>query len=403
MYPHRDIEPKWQSYWRTHQTFHTIESPDRPPYFVLDMFPYPSGAGLHVGHVKGYTATDIISRYRRACGYSVLHPMGWDAFGLPAENYAIKTGTHPRITTEANIKTFKAQIDSLGLSYDWDREVDTTDPEYYRWTQWIFLKLWEKGLAYEAEMPVWWCPHLRAVLANEEVVNGKSEVGGHPVERRTLRQWVLRITEYADTLLADLDGLDWPEGIKEMQRNWIGRSEGCEFKLAKVEKKTVLVLHGWDGSSTKGWIPWLRETLEKLGYTVIVPDLPHSGTPDLAEQLAFLGQYDNQIDENTIIIGHSLGAHLAAHYITQKKKKIAKLICVGPVYNGLYREVDLSSEPGGTEAMHYFAQPFDESILSSLDTPVVAYLSRTDPYIPYESAHAFYTSMGAAIRSFDDR
>ena len=232
MYDHRSIEPRWQKYWQDNQTFRTSDTTDRPKYYVLDMFPYPSGAGLHVGHVKGYTATDIIARYRRARGYNVLHPMGWDAFGLPAENYAVKTGTHPRITTETNINIFRSQMQRLGLSYDWSREVDTTDPGYYQWTQWIFLRLWEQGLAYEAEMPVWWCPHLKAVLANEEVVNGKSEIGGHPVERRTLRQWVLRITEYADKLLETLDTLDWPEGIKEMQRNWIGRSEGCEFELA---------------------------------------------------------------------------------------------------------------------------------------------------------------------------
>lgn len=204
-----------------------------------------------------------MSRYYHAKGFNVLHPMGFDAFGLPAENYAVKTGTHPAITTAANIQVFIEQLKALGFSYDWERMVDTTDPGYYKWTQWIFLELFKRGLAYEAEMPVNWCPALKAVLANEEVVDGKSEIGGHPVEKKLLRQWVLRITEYADRLIEDLDGLDWPEGIKEMQRNWIGKSEGCEFRLLKkVENKpTALILHGWEeeGSSIiRHWQTWLK-------------------------------------------------------------------------------------------------------------------------------------------------
>jgi len=228
-YVFRDIEAKWQAFWDENKTFKTDDSDrSKPKYYVLDMFPYPSGSGLHVGHPEGYTATDILARYKRMNGFNVLHPMGWDAFGLPAEQYAIKTGTHPRITTENNVKRFREQLKTLGFSYDWDREVDTTDPKYYRWTQWIFLQLFHKGLAYVAEVPVNWCPALGTVLANEEVVDGKSEIGGHPVYRRPMRQWMLKITEYAERLLQDLDDLDWPESIKEMQRNWIGRSEGAE-------------------------------------------------------------------------------------------------------------------------------------------------------------------------------
>ncbi len=222
------LEKKWQTYWEENQTFRAEVDPTRPKYYVLDMFPYPSGDGLHVGHPEGYTATDIMARYKRMRGFNVLHPMGWDAFGLPAEQYAIKTGTHPRITTQNNIKNFKRQIQSLGFSYDWSREIDTTDARYVRWTQWIFRKLFERGLAYEAEVPVNWCPELGTVLANEEVIDGKSEVGGHPVVRMPLKQWMLRITQYADRLLEDLDGLDWPEPIKKMQRDWIGRSEGAQ-------------------------------------------------------------------------------------------------------------------------------------------------------------------------------
>jgi leucyl-tRNA synthetase len=239
-YPFATIEPRWQKYWEQNQIFRTAGpgdpgfDPDRPKFYVLDMFPYPSGAGLHVGHPEGYTATDIVARYRRMRGFNVLHPIGWDAFGLPAEQYAIETGTHPRATTQANIKRFREQLQMLGFSYDWAREVDTTDPDYYRWTQWIFLKLYERGLAYEAEVPVNWCPALGTVLANEEVIDGRSERGGHPVVRRPMRQWMLKITDYADRLLQGLDELDWPESVKEMQRNWIGRSEGAEVDFPVV-------------------------------------------------------------------------------------------------------------------------------------------------------------------------
>ncbi|MBC8367457.1 leucine--tRNA ligase [bacterium] len=222
------IEPKWQQYWSDHKTFRAEDGGDKPKYYVLDMFPYPSGDGLHVGHPEGYTATDIVSRFKRMRGFNVLHPMGWDAFGLPAENYAVKTGTHPRVTTEKNIATFRRQLQMFGFSYDWDREVSTTDPKYYKWTQWIFTLLYKKGLAYEAEVAVNWCPALGTVLANEEVVDGMSEIGGHPVVRRPMRQWMLKITEYAERLLEDLDELDWPDYIKDLQRNWIGRSEGAE-------------------------------------------------------------------------------------------------------------------------------------------------------------------------------
>lgn len=229
------VEPKWQAVWETEKTFKVEMDPSKPKFYCLDMFPYPSGAGLHVGHPEGYTATDIVSRYKRMKGFNVLHPIGWDAFGLPAEQYALQTGTHPSITTRTNVDTFRRQIKSLGFSYDWDREIDTTDPKYYRWTQWIFCQLHKKGLAYIAEVPVNWCPALGTVLANEEVDSkGLSERGGHPVIRKPMRQWMLRITAYADRLIEDLEDLDWAPGIKEMQRNWIGRSFGAEvdFELA---------------------------------------------------------------------------------------------------------------------------------------------------------------------------
>ena len=229
-YDHKSIESRWQKFWSENQTFKSEDiSTNKPKYYVLDMFPYPSGAGLHVGHALGYVATDIVARYKRMKGFNVLHPMGWDAFGLPAEQYALKTGTHPKETTHQNVSNFKRQINSLGFSYDWSKEINTTDPNYYKWTQWIFMQLYNKGLAYGQEVAVNWCPELKAVLANEEVVNGKSDIGGHPVVRLPMRQWILKITDYAESLLDGLDDLDWPENIKELQKNWIGKSEGVEL------------------------------------------------------------------------------------------------------------------------------------------------------------------------------
>jgi len=269
-YPHDEIETRWQAYWAENETFRQLGPGDdgfdasKPGFYALDMFPYPSGAGLHVGHPEGYTATDIVSRYKRMRGFNVLHPMGWDAFGLPAEQYAIQTGTHPRATTEKNIATFRRQLQRLGFSYDWSREVDTTDPAYYRWTQWIFLKLYERGLAYESFAPVNYCPALGAVLSNEEVVDGKSEIGGHPVIQMPMRQWMLKITEYADRLLDGLDDLDWPESVKAMQRNWIGRSEGAEvdFRVVGFPEQPIRVY------TTR------PDTLFGATYMVLAPDHP---------------------------------------------------------------------------------------------------------------------------------
>ena len=263
-YSHKTIEAKWQKYWSENSTFKSEEeSSIKPKYYVLDMFPYPSGAGLHVGHALGYVATDIVARYKRMKGFNVLHPMGWDAFGLPAEQYAIKTGTHPKITTQVNVKNFKNQINKLGFSYDWSKEINTTDPEYYRWTQWIFLQLYNKGLAYEEEVNVNWCPELKAVLANEEVVNGKSDIGGHPVIRLPMKQWILKITDYAESLLEGLDDLDWPENIKELQKNWIGKSEGVElsFEIDGFKEKI-------DVYTTR------PDTLFGATYMVLAPEHP---------------------------------------------------------------------------------------------------------------------------------
>ena len=262
-YDHRFIEKKWQKFWSENETFKTEYNSKKPKYYILDMFPYPSGQGLHVGHPEGYTATDILARTKRAQGFNVLHPMGWDAFGLPAEQYALDTGNDPAEFTKHNIKTFERQIKSLGFSYDWSREINTTDPNYYKWTQWIFTKLFEKGLAYEAEVSVNWCPALGTVLANEEVIDGLSERGGHPVYRKPMRQWMLKITAYAERLLEDLDLVDWPESIKDMQRNWIGRSEGSyvDFKIKDTEKEFTVF-------TTR------PDTLFGATYAVLAPELP---------------------------------------------------------------------------------------------------------------------------------
>ena len=281
MKDHLKIEPKWQAFWEKNETFKTnVWDFDKPKAYILDMFPYPSGAGLHVGHPEGYTATDIISRMKRMQGYNVLHPMGWDAFGLPAEQYALNTGHHPADFTKKNIETFKSQIKALGLSYDWSKEISTTDPEYYKWTQWIFIQLYNKGLAYVDEIPVNWCPELGTVLANEEVIDGKSERGNFPVYRVPMRQWVLRITEYAERLLEDLDLVEWPVSTKEMQINWIGKSVGANvvFKVDQHDLEFTVF-------TTRS------DTLFGATYCVLAPEHPFVTQITTAEQKADVEAY----------------------------------------------------------------------------------------------------------------
>lgn len=309
VYNHHEIEKKWQEYWEKNKTFKTLEDKSKKKFYALDMFPYPSGAGLHVGHPEGYTATDILARMKRMQGYNVLHPMGWDAFGLPAEQYALDTGNDPAEFTQRNIDNFRRQIKSLGFSYDWDREVNTTDPNYYKWTQWIFTKLYEHGLAYIDEVPVNWCPALGTVLANEEVIDGKSERGGHPVERRPMKQWVLKITAYADRLLKDLEELDWPESIKEMQRNWIGRSEGAEV---------VFGIEGHDATVTV--FTTRPDTLFGATYVVLAPEhklVKTITTPEQQQAVeAYLEQTKRKSDlERTDLAKEKTGVFTGAYAI----------------------------------------------------------------------------------------
>lgn len=363
-YPFDQIEKKWQHYWNENKTFKTPVEIDKskPKFYVLDMFPYPSGAGLHVGHPEGYTATDIIARYKRFKGFNVLHPIGWDAFGLPAEQYAIETGTHPKVTTEKNINRFRDQLKSIGFSYDWDREVDTTDPNYYKWTQWIFLQLYKKGLAYLADVPVNWCPALGTVLANEEVIDGKSERGAHPVYRRPMRQWMLKITEYAEQLLVDLDDLDWPESTKEMQRNWIGKSEGAEvdFKM--------------DGFDDVIRVFTTRpDTLFGATYMVLSPE--HSLVPKITsrENLERVNQYIKSASrksdlERTDLAKKKTGAFTGAYAINPvNNKKIPVWIADYVLMS--YGTGAIMAVPGQDERDWEFAEVFDLPIIRTVQPP----------------------------------
>ncbi|WP_026585120.1 leucine--tRNA ligase [Bacillus sp. J33] len=349
---HQEIEKKWQHYWEENKTFKTTEDKGKRKFYALDMFPYPSGAGLHVGHPEGYTATDILSRMKRMQGYNVLHPMGWDAFGLPAEQYALDTGNDPAEFTEQNINTFRRQIKSLGFSYDWDREINTTDPEYYKWTQWIFLKLYEKGLAYIDEVAVNWCPALGTVLANEEVIDGKSERGGHPVERRPMRQWMLKITAYADRLLEDLDLLDWPESLKDMQRNWIGRSEGAEVTFS---------IEGHDGTFTV--FTTRPDTLFGATYAVLAPEhalVDQITTDEQREAVqAYIEKVKNKSDlERTDLAKEKTGVFTGA-YASNPVNGEKMPIWIADYVLASYGTGAIMAVPAHDERDYEFAKQFD--------------------------------------------
>lgn len=358
-YNHKTIEKKWQKYWAAHNTFNTTTDPDKPKFYALDMFPYPSGQGLHVGHPEGYTATDILSRFKRAQGYNVLHPMGWDAFGLPAEQYALDTGNDPAEFTKKNIETFRRQINSLGFSYDWNREVNTTDPEYYKWTQWIFTKLYEKGLAYEAEVAVNWVPELGTVIANEEVIDGKSERGGYDVIRKPMRQWMLKITAYADRLLDDLEELDWPESIKEMQRNWIGRSVGANvtFKVADTDKEFTVF-------TTR------PDTLFGATYAVMAPELPlvkEITTPEQMQAVEdYIAQAAKKSDLNrTDLAKEKTGVFTGAYAINPVNGKEIP-IWIADYVLASYGTGAIMAVPAHDERDFEFAKTFDLEIIPVL-------------------------------------
>ncbi|GEN57665.1 leucine--tRNA ligase [Halolactibacillus alkaliphilus] len=359
-FSHQKIEKKWRDYWLSNKTFKADTYSDKEKFYALDMFPYPSGAGLHVGHPEGYTATDILSRMKRMQGYEVLHPMGWDAFGLPAEQYALDTGNDPAEFTKKNIDTFRRQIQELGFSYDWDREISTTDPDYYKWTQWIFLKLYEKGLAYVDEVPVNWCPALGTVLANEEVIDGVSERGGHPVERRPMKQWMLKITAYADRLLEDLEDLDWPESIKDMQRNWIGRSEGANVTFE---------IKNHDASFTA--FTTRPDTLFGATYTVLAPE--HSLVNQIVTENqraaveAYIDEVKSKSDlERTELSKDKTGVFTGAYAINPINGKevpiwIADYVLVS------YGSGAIMAVPAHDQRDYEFAKKFDLAIVPVLE------------------------------------
>ncbi len=394
-FPFSEFEPRWQNEWEAKKAFHTPNpgdadfDPSKPKYFVLDMFPYPSGAGLHVGHPEGYTATDIIGRYKKMSGFNVLHPMGWDAFGLPAEQYAIKTGQHPRATTEKNIEGFRGQLRRLGFAYDWDREVNTTDPGYFKWTQWIFLKLYNsyvnaegkarpvaeleaqglnraeidsRRLAYVSSAPVNWCPELGTVLANEEVVDGKSEVGGFPVERRPMRQWMLRITAFAQRLIDELDGLDWPESIKLLQRNWIGRSEGAHVKFQIAGHTSEVTVF-----TTR------PDTLFGATYMVLAPEHPYVSEITTTEQRAAVEAYQKSITsksdlERTELAKEKSGVFTGAFAINPVNNGQIPIWIADYVLMG-YGTGAIMAVPAHDERDFEFAQKFELPIKQVVQPP----------------------------------
>ena len=360
-YKHIEIEKKWQRYWEEHKTFKTTEDDDKKNYYALDMFPYPSGQGLHVGHPEGYTATDIMARMKRMQGYNVLHPMGWDAFGLPAEQYALNTGNSPREFTKKNINNFRRQIKSLGLSYDWDREVNTTDPAYYKWTQWIFEQLYKKGLAYEAEVPVNWSPDLGTVVANEEVIDGKTERGGFPVIRKPMRQWVLKITAYADRLIDDLDDLDWPEAIKEQQRNWIGRSVGAaiNFPVSGDENTKIEVF------STR------PDTIFGVAALVLAPEhelVKQLTTPEHENEVeAYIEKISHKSDlERTDLAKDKTGVFTGSYVVNPVSGEKLPIWIADYVLNS-YGTGAVMVVPAHDERDHEFAQKFDLPIVQVIE------------------------------------
>ncbi|MGX7031400.1 leucine--tRNA ligase [Vagococcus zengguangii] len=360
VFNHREIEQKWQQHWAKEHTFKTTEDDNKPNFYALDMFPYPSGQGLHVGHPEGYTATDILSRLKRAQGYNVLHPMGWDAFGLPAEQYALDTGNDPAEFTEKNIQTFKRQINSLGFSYDWDREINTTDPNYYKWTQWIFTKLYEKGLAYESEVAVNWCPALGTVLANEEVIDGLSERGGHPVIRKPMKQWMLKITAYADRLIDDLEEVDWPESIKEMQRNWIGRSEGAHITFE---------IDGTDKTFTA--FTTRPDTLFGATYAVMAPELPLVKEIMTAEQAdaveAYIKEAEKKSDlDRTELAKEKTGVFTGAYAINPANGEKMP-IWIADYVLATYGTGAIMAVPAHDERDYEFAKTFGLSIIPVIE------------------------------------
>src|SRR3990167_10203944 len=399
-YDHKKIEKKWQEIWEKKGIYHAKDLSSKPKDYSLIEFPYPSGEGLHVGHPRPYIGMDVISRTRRLQGFNVLYPIGWDAFGLPTENYAIKTGLDPRVVTKKNSDTFRKQLKSLGFSFDWSREINTTDPKYYKWTQWIFLQFFKKGLAYKAKMTINWCPKDKIGLANEEVVDGCCERCGTPVEKREKEQWMLAITKYADRLYKDLDNVDYLPHIKLAQRNWIGKSEGAEIEFKIIQNPTltlpkgegeestkIVILHGKHGTPENYFYPWLKHELEKKGHKVYLPALPNTEEPNDEEQADYVLK-NVPLDENTVIVTHSFGGVVAMRLL-ERGIKVRGLILFATPITGIF--LDKKSRPSITDAL---AKGFNyESIKKRADFFRVIFDSG-DTIVPKKDAEILAKNLG---------
>jgi len=393
-YDFQKIEKKWQKEWEKSGIYNAKDAAKKDKKYVLIEFPYPSGEGLHMGHLRPYAAGDVYSRYLRMKGFEVLYPMGWDAFGLPAENYAIKKGIQPKLTTAENIENARKQVKSWGIGFDWSREVNTTDPEYYKWTQWIFLELWKAGLAYEATGTINWCPKDKTGLANEEVVGGKCERCGTEVIQKEMKQWYLKITAYAEKLLAGLKNLNWPERIKVQQENWIGRSEGAllDFEIRDGVAPSYILLHGYTGSPKKHFFPWLKKELEKRGAKVYAPELPDSEDPKVYDQVAEVLK-SAPFDENTVLVGHSLGGVVALKVLEKLKKPVRKTVLIASYNENKF--LGESFEP------HTFDWKFDARKIKANAGSVHILRDTTDDIVPSYQANNLKSAFGGEIFDFN--
>ncbi|OGE76752.1 MAG: hypothetical protein A3C85_02720 [Candidatus Doudnabacteria bacterium RIFCSPHIGHO2_02_FULL_48_21] len=392
-YEPKKLEQKWQKFWNRKKIYNAKDKSKKPKKYILIEFPYPSGEGLHMGHLRPYVAGDVYSRYQRMHGAEVMYPMGWDAFGLPAENFAIKKGVHPSITTKQNIKNAKRQVQSWGTSFDWSREINTTDPDYYKWTQWIFLQFYKAGLAYEATGLINWCPQDKTGLANEEVIDGKCERCGATVEKKELRQWYLKITAYAEKLLEGLKNLpEWPDQVKLQQENWIGKSEGAEidFFLDQPAVKRFVILHAKGGASTDVFYPWLKHELENKGFEVQVPDMPNPEEPDDLVQAEFVKK-QCKFDEQTVVIGHSFGGVVAMRLLEQGIK-INRAILIGTPFSGKY--LDGKERPTVTAAVQ---RGFDFRIIKNNSLGFTFLYDTGDHVVPISDGEQFAEKTGFGI------
>lgn len=391
-YNPKDIEPNWQQAWQEQDLYRAVDFDKRPKYVMLTEFPYPSGSGLHIGHIREYTYGDIMARHKRMQGFNVMYPMGFDEFGLPTENYAIKNKVTPQSATEKNVAVFEQQMKSLGYGFDWGRKVNTSDPAYYKWTQWLFLQFFKAGLAYQDEIAINWCPHCKTGLSNEEVVNGRHERCDTLVEKKTLKQWMLRITDYADRLIDGLKDVDYPSRIADQQINWIGRSSGMEVSFPLEEEANYIDLHGFGGTSKDDFHPWLAAQLKQLGKTVVTPDLPETDKGNISAQVDYVRQ-NSQFDKNTVLLGHSLGSVVALKVLETLDQPIKRLILVAGF-----------AQPGFLDGERPFEKSFDWQFdfkkIKNNVREIVILRAKNDSYVPPERADYLAKKLNASIVDF---